>query len=175
MSRLGGLGSCITSDAATTMCHYYYLYNKYSDLIETFIFVLRKKQKQVSFLHVYHHIIVILAATLSLYLAPGNQKLLQVRSDIINNHIFLGGMTSILGVINCFVHFAMYAYYFVTIYDRKTIEKYDYLKKRLTQLQLVRHTKKNELIANYLSINYFFSGSICTTHCLFYSSYFGNV
>lgn len=71
MSKLGWLGSCIGSDEATKMAHYYYLYNKYSDLTETFIFVLRKKQKQVSFLHVYHHIMVIGAGTLSIYIAPG--------------------------------------------------------------------------------------------------------
>lgn len=33
----------------------YYMYNKLIDLIETAVFVLRKKESQVSFLHLMHH------------------------------------------------------------------------------------------------------------------------
>lgn len=35
---------------------WYILFIKFTELLETILFVLRKKQNQVSFLHVYHHI-----------------------------------------------------------------------------------------------------------------------
>jgi len=54
--------------------HYTYCYFllKVVDLVETIFFVLRKKNSQVSFLHVYHHIMMVLFVYTVGRSAPGN-------------------------------------------------------------------------------------------------------
>lgn len=52
---------------------YYYFVLKIYDLFETLIFVLRKKQSQVSFLHVYHHVMVIIFIYFGMRSLPGNR------------------------------------------------------------------------------------------------------
>lgn len=95
----------------------YYLWIKLLDLIETCIFVLRKKYNQVSFLHVYHHLIVISGVYLVIIIEPGS-------------------IGTFLGMANAFVHTLMYAYYFITIYDPE-LRSWTTLKKRMTQIQMV--------------------------------------
>lgn len=68
----GNIFACIVTDQLGFYCHYYYVLNKYSDLLETVIFVFRKKNRQISFLHVYHHCAVILASTMAMQVSPGN-------------------------------------------------------------------------------------------------------
>uniref|UniRef100_A0A0K8VDZ8 Elongation of very long chain fatty acids protein n=1 Tax=Bactrocera latifrons TaxID=174628 RepID=A0A0K8VDZ8_BACLA len=50
---------------------WYYFFSKIIDLLDTTFFVLRKKQNQVSFLHVYHHTITALFSWGYLKYAPG--------------------------------------------------------------------------------------------------------
>ncbi|XP_066586980.1 very long chain fatty acid elongase 7-like [Prorops nasuta] len=65
---------------------------KLIDLMETIVFVLRKKKNQISFLHLYHHISTVIIAYLSLkYIA--------------------GGMATFCVIVNSFVHVIMYTYY----------------------------------------------------------------
>lgn len=71
IQQTGAFFGCINSGEETINAHFLLLYSKYTDLIETFMFVLRKKQSQVSFLHVYHHMMVIVTPTLALYVEPG--------------------------------------------------------------------------------------------------------
>lgn len=71
VSQTGGLFSCIMPDELTRLCHFYYVYNKYADLLDTVIFVLRKKQNQITFLHVYHHCAVIIFPTYTFHVVPG--------------------------------------------------------------------------------------------------------
>lgn len=85
IQQTGGLFGCINSGEETTSAHYMLMLNKYTDLIETFMFVLRKKQSQVSFLHVYHHIMVIVTPTVALYVEPGKFTI----SSILNLTFFL--------------------------------------------------------------------------------------
>ena len=48
-----------SSRAMTTInLYYYYLLSKFVDYFDTFFFILRKKNNQISALHVYHHISV---------------------------------------------------------------------------------------------------------------------
>lgn len=63
--------NCIRATPMMIHLNLMYLINKATDLIETLIFVLRKKNNQVSFLHVYHHIAVITGCVLSSLVAPG--------------------------------------------------------------------------------------------------------
>lgn len=69
--QTGSLSNCIIGGKYTYRAHSFALFTKYSELIETGIFVLRKKQSQISFLHLYHHTMVILTATLGIHLEPG--------------------------------------------------------------------------------------------------------
>ncbi|XP_066581523.1 very long chain fatty acid elongase 4-like [Prorops nasuta] len=68
---------------------------KIIDYIETFIFVLRKKNRQISFLHLYHHVSTALIQWLITKYVPG-------------------GMTTFGNLVNCSVHVIMYTYYYLT-------------------------------------------------------------
>lgn len=67
----GHILSCTKPDTSTALCLQLYYLNKYADLLDTIIFVFRKKQNQVSFLHVYHHIAVIGGCLIALNLHKG--------------------------------------------------------------------------------------------------------
>lgn len=58
--------------------------SRYLDMLDTIFFVLRKKQNQISFLHVYHHMIVpflgMLPLLLLLFKLPNNLFIFQVGS-----------------------------------------------------------------------------------------------
>ncbi|XP_069696799.1 very long chain fatty acid elongase 5-like [Periplaneta americana] len=68
---------------------------KVVDLMETLFFILRKKNNQVSFLHVYHHAGMVLHTALYAKFGPGTH-------------------TVVAGSLNCLVHTVMYCYYFMT-------------------------------------------------------------
>uniref|UniRef100_A0A1A9WA14 Elongation of very long chain fatty acids protein n=1 Tax=Glossina brevipalpis TaxID=37001 RepID=A0A1A9WA14_9MUSC len=80
-------------------------------------FVLRKKWKQVSFLHVYHHCLMLICACIYL-------------------KYLLGSHFEIVGLINCFVHVVMYSYYFVSSLNLAV--NLQPWKRRVTQLQIVQ-------------------------------------
>ena len=90
---------------------------KVIDLIETGIFVLRKKNNQITFLHVYHHITTVLTALISLrYIATG--------------------MAVFYPATNCSVHVIMYTYYLLS--SIKGINKIVHpFKKYITIIQMV--------------------------------------
>lgn len=97
---------------------YTYLLIKLFDFLDTVFFVLRKKDKQVSFLHVYHHAGVFFGTWIIMKFLPG-------------------GHGTFLGTINSVVHIIMYLYYFVT----NTWPQYKnkiWWKKYVTQLQMVQ-------------------------------------
>ncbi|KZC08759.1 Elongation of very long chain fatty acids protein 7 [Dufourea novaeangliae] len=90
-----------------------YFIVKLLDLLDTVFFVLRKKQNQVSFLHVYHH------AGMSFGTWAATKFL-------------AGGHLTFLGSLNSFVHVVMYSYYLAT---SLRISR-PWWKKYITQLQL---------------------------------------
>lgn len=95
---------------------YGYFLLKVLDLVDTVFFVLRKKQSHVSFLHVYHHTLMVSMTYLAVMFVPGGHAIM-------------------LGIWNTLVHAAMYFYYFVSSYgNQNTI----WWKKYLTRLQLVQ-------------------------------------
>lgn len=79
--------------------------------------MLRKQQGHISFLHVYHHAIMIFTGYLGSRFIPG-------------------GNGTILVVINCFVHVFMYSYYMFVALE-ETRQAALTWKKHITQLQLV--------------------------------------
>ncbi|KAL6433266.1 hypothetical protein ACFW04_006454 [Cataglyphis niger] len=92
-----------------------YFMLKILDLLETVFFVLRKKQNQVSFLHVYHHVGIVMATW-------GATKYLP------------GGHVTFLGLLNTFVHTIMYIHYLLSSMKIDT----SLWKKYITQLQLIQ-------------------------------------
>lgn len=86
------------------------------DLLDTVFFVLRKKTKQISFLHVYHHTIVFFFGWLVTKCLPG-------------------GQLAFFATVNSFVHAVMYGYYLVTSLDPQN-KRNLWWKKYITQLQL---------------------------------------
>lgn len=81
-------------------------------------FLLRKKTTHVSFLHTYHHAVMVMAGWIGV-------------------RFLGGGHTYFLGFANCFVHIILYSYYLVTAYNSK-YGQLIWLKKLITQAQLVR-------------------------------------
>jgi hypothetical protein len=74
---------------------YFFVLMRMSEFVETFFFILRKRNDQVSFLHVYHHIAV--AATAWIFLKHN-----------------VGVMGLYVGMYNNVVHIVMYSYYLMS-------------------------------------------------------------
>ncbi|XP_076277895.1 elongation of very long chain fatty acid james bond protein [Lasioglossum baleicum] len=106
------LQSVISSSA------WWYFMAKMSELLDTVFFVLRKKQNQITFLHVYHHTMTAVVSWTYVKFLPGEQ-------------------CALLGLINSFVHVVMYAYYLIAALGPQ-YKKYLWWKKYITWLQLVQ-------------------------------------
>lgn len=101
---------------ARTVWLYFIL--KVVDLLDTVFFVLRKKSSQISFLHVYHHAVMLLTTWAVTKFLPG-------------------GHGTFLGYLNSFVHAVMYAYYFATSMWPE-YKNSIWCKKYITQLQMIQ-------------------------------------
>jgi hypothetical protein len=99
--------------------YYLYLMTKFIDLLETVFFALRKKDTQISFLHLYHHNLIAILAWIAFWF----------RFNMKPNKLFI--------LINSFIHTIMYSYYTLSTMGPK-VHKYLWWKKYLTQLQLVQ-------------------------------------
>lgn len=97
---------------------YWYYIAKMIELLDTVFFVLRKNQHQVTFLHVYHHTVMVLWAYYYLKYAFGEQGVA-------------------IGFMNSFVHIIMYSYYLLAALGPQ-MKKFLWWKKYLTGLQLVQ-------------------------------------
>lgn len=91
--------SAIISNQAHLSISWYVLILRMSEFLETVVFVLRKKQNQVSWLHVYHHIAVV--SLLWMFF-----KFSATRNEII------------IIAINTAVHIVMYFYYFLSSFSK---------------------------------------------------------
>jgi len=80
-------------------------------------FVLRKKEKQITFLHMYHHTVMPMISWACTKYYPG-------------------GHGTFIGVINSFVHIIMYFYYMMSAMGPQ-YQKYLWWKKYITTLQMV--------------------------------------
>ncbi|EZA48152.1 hypothetical protein DMN91_007894 [Ooceraea biroi] len=97
---------------------YAYFICKLTELLDTVFFVMRKKDRQISFLHVYHHSLMPMCAW-------------------IGTKFFPGGHATLLGIINSFVHIFMYTYYMLAAFGPH-MQKYLWWKKYLTIMQIVQ-------------------------------------
>lgn len=127
---------------------YVFLLSRIVEFVDTICFVLRKKQRQISGFHVFHHFSVPIAVWLFVKFVPG-------------------GNSAIFPILNTIIHTIMYAYYFLATYE--SARPYLGWKKYLTQMQIVQfcimivHSTQPLFLADckfpqtFLYINIFFS------------------
>jgi len=101
-----------------TLSYMYHL-NKVLDLMDTIFFVLRKKQRQITFLHVFHHVFMVFTSHML------------IRFYGFGGHVFLICMFNVL------VHIVMYGYYYASSQSQNVQESL-WWKKYLTLGQLVQ-------------------------------------
>jgi elongation of very long chain fatty acids protein 7 len=110
-----------TSDSPTDLMKirigWLFLITKFIDFCDTFFFVLRKKDRQLSMLHVFHHSCMPLFCWIGLKFAPG-------------------GNSAFFPMLNSLVHTLMYTYYALSTFDR--IKPLLWWKKYITQLQMAQ-------------------------------------
>lgn len=92
---------------------------KVLDLLDTVFFVLRRKSRQLSFLHVYHHLAIVWGTWLVVNYQPG-------------------GHFVFLGLLNAFVHSIMYAYYFAAMRWPVAVRRAVYVKQLVTISQMLQ-------------------------------------
>ncbi|XP_044267409.1 elongation of very long chain fatty acids protein [Tribolium madens] len=97
---------------------YIFYLAKISELLDTVFFVLRKKNNQVSFLHLYHHAVMPMISWGVVKYMPG-------------------GHAIFIGFINSFVHIIMYTYYLLAAMGPQ-FQKYLWWKKHITNLQMIQ-------------------------------------
>ncbi|XP_034242982.1 uncharacterized protein LOC117646255 [Thrips palmi] len=104
-------------DIRAARCSWLYFFSKIVDLADTVFIVLRKNYKQLSFLHVYHHAVMVLGVWYGIAYSPG-------------------GHVTFVGFLNTFVHTIMYSYYLATLlFGTKS---FNFLKKWITRMQLLQ-------------------------------------
>lgn len=96
--------------------HWWYFFSKFIEFLDTFFFVVRKKNNQISFLHVYHHVSMLVLQWLLVKFVPG-------------------GVSYFGPLLNCFIHSIMYAYYMLSAFGPH-MQKYLWWKKYLTRMQM---------------------------------------
>jgi hypothetical protein len=95
-----------------------YFINKIFDFFDTFFFILRKKNNQISLLHIVHHTIMPFSVWWGLKFVPI-------------------GHSTLFGLINSFVHVLMYFYYTIAALG-PAMQKFLWWKKYLTIFQIVQ-------------------------------------
>ncbi|KYN15373.1 Elongation of very long chain fatty acids protein 4 [Trachymyrmex cornetzi] len=90
---------------------------KLFDLVETVVFVLRKKDRQISFLHTYHHVSTFIYVWLML-------------------SYFSHSFNTVSMPLNCSVHVIMYSYYFLSTFGSNMQRILLPVKKSITTLQM---------------------------------------
>ncbi|KDO26247.1 hypothetical protein SPRG_08322 [Saprolegnia parasitica CBS 223.65] len=101
--------------------------SKILDFMDTFFIIVGKKWKQLSFLHVYHHLTIF-----SIYW--------------LNIRVLYDGDVYLTIILNGFIHTIMYTYYFVSAHT-KTI----WWKKYITTMQLIQFVTMN--VQAYMTIS----------------------
>ncbi|XP_008283977.1 elongation of very long chain fatty acids protein 1a [Stegastes partitus] len=109
-----------------------FYFSKYIELLDTAFFVLRKKQSQITFLHVFHHSFMPWTWWWGITLTP------------------VGGMGSFHALVNATVHVIMYTYYGLSAAGPR-FHKYLWWKKYMTAIQLTQFV----LVSIHISQYYF--------------------
>ncbi|XP_075022325.1 very long chain fatty acid elongase 4-like [Calonectris borealis] len=110
---------------------WWFFFSKVIELLDTVFFILRKKQEQVTFLHVYHHGTMLFNWWSGVKYVPGGQAFF-------------------IGMLNSFVHIFMYGYYALASLGPQ-MHRYLWWKRYLTIMQLCQFVA----IAAHSSYNLF--------------------
>ncbi|NWW73866.1 ELOV4 protein, partial [Climacteris rufus] len=110
---------------------WWFFFSKVLELLDTVFFILRKKQEQVTFLHVYHHGSMLFNWWAGVKYVPGGQAFF-------------------IGMLNSFVHIFMYGYYALASLGPR-VRRHLWWKRYLTMLQLCQFVA----IAAHSSYNLF--------------------
>lgn len=97
---------------------FYYWWLRVIDFADTLFFVLRKRQRQITFLHVFHHVLVVAASWGSAYFGLTNLVMFTL-------------------CLNSMVHAIMYSYYFLSTLG-PAVQPYLWWKRHLTKLQIAQ-------------------------------------
>lgn len=121
------------------ICSYAYFISRVIDLWDTVFFTLRKKDNQVTFLHVFHHTLTVSLAWCYVKFCPGKKDTGYVNLLFLFNKYFLitEEQGTVIGFLNSFVHVFMYFYYLLAVLG-PSVQKYLWWKKYITALQLVQ-------------------------------------
>ncbi|XP_028048381.1 elongation of very long chain fatty acids protein 1 [Monomorium pharaonis] len=92
---------------------------KIIDFIETIVFILRKKDRQISYLHTYHHVTVVIHVWLTL-------------------RYFIVSFAMTATVVNSSIHVIMYSYYFLSTFGPDMQQRLLPFKKNFTVIQMVQ-------------------------------------
>ncbi|XP_055837570.1 elongation of very long chain fatty acids protein F-like [Episyrphus balteatus] len=131
---------------------------KVSEFTETLVFVLRKKYRQVSFLHVFHHCSTVFMAYHM-------------------NHSYSNSAAFFPLYINSFVHLIMYTYYLMAAtLPSEVIKKLIPLKKSITIIQMVQFTIVLAQVVIALCLGCKFPNGLLALYCfmimvIFYEFY----
>lgn len=98
-------------------CYWYYI-SKFVEFTDTMFFVLRKKNSQVTTLHVIHHGVMPMSVWFGVRFTPG-------------------GHSTFFGLLNTFVHIFMYTYYAIAAMGPK-YQKWLWWKRYMTGLQMLQ-------------------------------------
>lgn len=98
---------------------YFYFFVRVADFMDTFFFVLRKKQRQITLQHTLHHALVVANGWLWYTLGGDGQSLFGL-------------------ILNVHIHTIMYTYYFLAACGPR-FQKFLWWKKYLTRAQIVQH------------------------------------
>ncbi|KXS19299.1 polyunsaturated fatty acid elongation enzyme [Gonapodya prolifera JEL478] len=90
--------------------------SKIPEFIDTFLMVVKKNFRQISFLHLYHHTSIFLICWLFCFVAPGGEAYLSV-------------------ILNSGVHVIMYGYYFLSAMGVGWVS---FVKKYITMMQITQ-------------------------------------
>ena len=112
--------------------HWCYFFSKFIELFDTIFFVVRKKNNQISFLHVYHHVSMVILQWCLIKYVPG-------------------GVSYFGPLLNCFIHSLMYAYYMLSAFGPH-MQKYLWWKRYLTKMQMIQFTVMIMYLSNALRI-----------------------
>ncbi|KAL6435981.1 hypothetical protein ACFW04_005661 [Cataglyphis niger] len=114
--------ACLNAYIAIQIAHavWWYYFSKLLEFCDTFFFILRKKDNQLSFLHVYHHSTMFSLWWIGIKWVPS-------------------GSTFLPAMVNSFIHVLMYSYYGLAALG-PSVAKYLWWKKYLTILQLIQFT-----------------------------------
>ncbi|KAF6203474.1 hypothetical protein GE061_001805 [Apolygus lucorum] len=104
-----------------------YYVNKIVDLMDTVFFILRKKDSQITFLHLFHHFTMVVSTYISVMV---------LREE----------MSAVIATLNALVHVLMYSYYFLSGLG-PAMQKYLWWKKYLTTFQIGQFVVQLTLLA----------------------------